>query len=953
MSTKYKIHPAIGIARLGDSPDEFYLAPETPASLPVACDDQGNALVSPDGESEVPIGSFKDARGRIKRQGARFQVYAYDDESPEGRPLTVGDEVAGGGNHGTLVDIQWRVYLANKKASWYEFEQLEGEHGYAPDHRLRNPDVEGDARQRLVIDPGPRIVDGSDRRRARFDRSGNDVYAATFPPRLEPCDVDTLGELRTDDDGRLVVLGGHGRSGTSKYDEFGQPRIDHYANNDGWFDDTSDGPVMARLVMHDERVDQLRFIDVEMPAWVVVGYPAYVPQVLDMVTMEDVVEDLSIRLFATRTDLYGTAGTFDDPQRIDPNDTEELILWRSGRLTWNDDYRPWFYRDIWPILFRPDEFTYLTDVLAQSNYPHNQSKRGNFDPERLGLPPVVDKNALLGCHGHCLREARSGRLLVDALAPDLVFLERRALAELVHCPPDGGDAPDAAERGKDLRRALRQGREELEEILGNAAAEWASGLDLELGDTFAAELEKRKIETAEEKDAEPEEAEAVADDLLARHETAFHAVLGRWEKRAAAREGEPAEAENRLDDALEEALDALHRRLHAAGGKKPGDDQASDNAIHGVLRPLRQALSQRLGEFRTGALLRRRLERETEKHTYDPFRSYRNFLFDLLRKPGEENQFAVEGQATSRVHDLPLMPLLAGDNPISNTLPSKFLRLTDYQYFLLRQWARGLFVNEKLEGWSCPDPWTPYAGWKNRTGRDLDRGVLSNLLGGAFCPGGEVGWVLRNPSIYEEPWRLKADPDFYAFRQTAAQANQNRGGVPERDYSSYSGVDLALENDFDRGLQPGDLTKYMALPWQADFNECTLQDIDVTYATWNDIYPESDDDSLLARQQRVWETLWWPAHRPLQTFEPKGWQDGKPTGYAILDWSRGVPQTNAGDLKMVTEWKRLGFVIQNPYGDYLEPTDSPPVPKYISVERNPDPPADACSETDRSEKGES
>jgi hypothetical protein len=28
---------------------------------------------------------------------------------------------------------------------------------------------------------------------------------------------------------------------------------------------------------------------------------------------------------------------------------------------------------------------------------------------------------------------------------------------------------------------------------------------------------------------------------------------------------------------------------------------------------------------------------------------------------------------------------------------------------------------------------------------------------------------------------------------------------------------------------------------------------------------------------------------------------------------RGVPQTDAGDLKMVTEWAKLGFVIRNPF----------------------------------------
>jgi hypothetical protein len=26
-----------------------------------------------------------------------------------------------------------------------------------------------------------------------------------------------------------------------------------------------------------------------------------------------------------------------------------------------------------------------------------------------------------------------------------------------------------------------------------------------------------------------------------------------------------------------------------------------------------------------------------------------------------------------------------------------------------------------------------------------------------------------------------------------------------------------------------------------------------------------------------------------------------------------VPQTHAGDLKMVTEWAKLGFIIRNPY----------------------------------------
>jgi len=77
------------------------------------------------------------------------------------------------------------------------------------------------------------------------------------------------------------------------------------------------------------------------------------------------------------------------------------------------------------------------------------------------------------------------------------------------------------------------------------------------------------------------------------------------------------------------------------------------------------------------------------------------------------------------------MPLLAGDAPSKNELPSKFLRLTDYQLYILRQWAEGKFYNEIDEGWvpdTAIDPFQPYLNWRNRTARDLDRGVLSNLL---------------------------------------------------------------------------------------------------------------------------------------------------------------------------------------------------------------------------------
>jgi hypothetical protein len=60
-----RIHPGIGIARVGNSPDEYFIGPEAP------CRPR---------DVTAPSGGFKDEQGRVKRQAARFRIYAYDSE---------------------------------------------------------------------------------------------------------------------------------------------------------------------------------------------------------------------------------------------------------------------------------------------------------------------------------------------------------------------------------------------------------------------------------------------------------------------------------------------------------------------------------------------------------------------------------------------------------------------------------------------------------------------------------------------------------------------------------------------------------------------------------------------------------------------------------------------------------------------------------------------------------
>src|SRR5262245_32895471 len=80
------ISPAIGIARVGNSPDGWFLGPEVAGPHP------------------YPAGGFKDAAGRMKRQAARFRIYGLDANGRVVRELTAAD-----------ADITWTVHLANKK----------------------------------------------------------------------------------------------------------------------------------------------------------------------------------------------------------------------------------------------------------------------------------------------------------------------------------------------------------------------------------------------------------------------------------------------------------------------------------------------------------------------------------------------------------------------------------------------------------------------------------------------------------------------------------------------------------------------------------------------------------------------------------------------------------------------------------------------------------------------
>jgi L-Lysine epsilon oxidase N-terminal/von Willebrand factor type A domain len=181
----FKIHPGLGLGRAGDSPTDWFIAPET-SDPPL-----------------VPAGGYRDGELRLKRQGARFRVFEY---TGAGEPVEC---------TAPNFQIEWHVTL----------------------------------RKGGVAAP-PTVVD-----------TPNQTKDVPPIPFTSPSQV-SLGQLRTDGAGRLIVLSGV------------------VAGTD--FDARCEGRVTARVRRDGELV-----FEGALASWVFLTAPDFLPQVRDTITAYD------------------------------------------------------------------------------------------------------------------------------------------------------------------------------------------------------------------------------------------------------------------------------------------------------------------------------------------------------------------------------------------------------------------------------------------------------------------------------------------------------------------------------------------------------------------------------------------------------------------------------------------------------------------------------------------
>src|SRR5262249_60400846 len=193
---------------------------------------------------------------RVKPQAARFRIFEYEKQA-DGKFHPLGEVDTSDATRAIV--INWTVHLANRKASFCRFLGQAGAEDkplfFASYNNASNATLKArnfkiktlaERRKWLELDPGAQSIRGGAATVAHFaiDRD----LKQSKPGGETKLKIKTLGELRSDRDGHLIVIGGMGQS---DFDPgIGSEKRTTFANKDGWFDDMSDGPGTGTLTIH-------------------------------------------------------------------------------------------------------------------------------------------------------------------------------------------------------------------------------------------------------------------------------------------------------------------------------------------------------------------------------------------------------------------------------------------------------------------------------------------------------------------------------------------------------------------------------------------------------------------------------------------------------------------------------------------------------------------------------
>ncbi|WP_366657594.1 CTQ-dependent glycine oxidase GoxA [Fodinicurvata sp. EGI_FJ10296] len=293
---------------------------------------------------------------------------------------------------------------------------------------------------------------------------------------------------------------------------------------------------------------------------------------------------------------------------------------------------------------------------------------------------------------------------------------------------------------------------------------------------------------------------------------------------------------------------------------------------------------------------------------------FRRSVFEKFRDPDNLGPEAFREEQLK-------MPYMLGDGINYDGSPLQWFQFPKLQYSFLEHWAAGDFVNDfddaETDAITRLDDIDP----ANQPAA-LTEAALEPCSGGAFHPGVELTYYLRLKAMYARAHGQSTEPFRIALgdRDSLIQ-NIGRLLTPETAFDGGNGAPPPIGPQM-----PGDLTRWMGLPWQCDAFSCQQVEMQEDFPT----------------------AVWWPALLPIdvlpeahyeQVMRPDLAPDQRVRSFENrVAWSRGVAgigyHANAsywdGITNMIRLWQRMGFIEKRPGPD--DPDRPAAIPAEMFVE---------------------
>ena len=313
------------------------------------------------------------------------------------------------------------------------------------------------------------------------------------------------------------------------------------------------------------------------------------------------------------------------------------------------------------------------------------------------------------------------------------------------------------------------------------------------------------------------------------------------------------------------------------------------------------------------------------------FNMFRDPAYNMANEPiipsKNTTDLVNRGSGTDELK-LPYYPGDAIDYPGS---PAQWFAIPPMIYEQLRKWRDGDFYTPESFNFKNIDEMGAFyrerfldsANDEARKPLLMTRAVLETLYGGGFHPGVELTWPMRHDEMYAEnveTYKLILDnSDYKIGAYGLREVRLNLASKEEQDDIFYNDFGFSMTAEDVRKsmdernkenwlwkVTPGDLTKWMGIPWQSDAGSCQAVYVEKQYPI----------------------PSWWAANLPVHVLtmdnynkllDPTILDDTKRNIYANrLEWlhtaSTGFIGYHAeggymnGLINMVYQWKDIGVV---------------------------------------------